>query len=332
MPSGAGNEGKAVNPDVTPGSPPVRGLKLRFLGTGAENADPSRAESSTLVSCGELRMLVDVGRGSIMRLAQSGVGVGEITAVLLTHLHLDHVAELPSLIRIGWTERAEPLRIIGPAGTHDMVSGIVGGAFRRSFRSDRAYLAWLDGGTGLADPPPLIVTDLEPDEQLEVAPLIVRAAKTEHGGSLFDLEDWVCLAYRIEHAGIAVAFSGDTGWSDDLVQLARDADLLAQNCYCSHHEASGVLDQIEAERFFATGSVAGRLAADAGVGHLVLTHFGLGADMNRALAEAAEHFPGQITLAADHMSVSLEPSNGRGARSHILVDPASDARGEASRG
>ena len=66
---------------------------MRFLGTGAENADPSRAESSTLVSCGELRMLVDVGRGSIMRLAQSGVGVGEITAVLLTHLHLDHVAE-----------------------------------------------------------------------------------------------------------------------------------------------------------------------------------------------------------------------------------------------
>ena len=100
-------------------------IEVTLLGTGSPIPDPERAGPSTLARAGDQMFLIDCGRGVLQRLAAAGYGANQLSALLLTHLHSDHIADLGDVIITRWvstfTPDAPPLPIIGPPGTVDGV-------------------------------------------------------------------------------------------------------------------------------------------------------------------------------------------------------------------
>ena len=116
-------QAQAVSPSPT-ATVPSDSLKVVLLGTGVgPPVNLQQYGASTLVEAGAQRFLFDCGRGATLRLAQAGVPIGSITRVFLTHLHSDHVLQLPDLLLTGWAggRRAVPLAVWGPAGTRAMM-------------------------------------------------------------------------------------------------------------------------------------------------------------------------------------------------------------------
>src|SRR5947209_4350490 len=113
-------------------------IEVTLLGTGSPMVDANRAGPSTLVRAGEQIFLVDCGRGVLQRAAAVGVGAAGITALLLTHLHSDHIGDLGDLLITRWittfTPEPSPLPIIGPPGTAEMVEATL-----KAFGHDIGY-------------------------------------------------------------------------------------------------------------------------------------------------------------------------------------------------
>ena len=121
-------------------------IAITLLGTGSPLPDPDRAGPATLVSSGSEHYLVDAGRGVLMRLAAVGLGAGRLSAVMLTHLHSDHITDLSDVITSRWVLSMEPspLRIIGPVGTRAVVDALLASlepdiGYRMAHHADLAY-------------------------------------------------------------------------------------------------------------------------------------------------------------------------------------------------
>lgn len=101
-----------------PGEPvPSGALRLTLLGTGTPNVNKAQVASSYLVELGDGQVfLFDVGTDSLQNLIASGVDRSRITKVFLTHLHSDHISDLPPLYAVGY--RTVPLEVWGPSGQH----------------------------------------------------------------------------------------------------------------------------------------------------------------------------------------------------------------------
>src|SRR6478735_233973 len=102
-------------------------IEVTLLGTGSPMVDPRRAGPSTLVRAGGQTFLVDCGRGVLMRAAAVGVGAANISAVLLTHLHSDHITDLSDVITTRWVMSftPAPLIVVGPVGTRQLVDDLL---------------------------------------------------------------------------------------------------------------------------------------------------------------------------------------------------------------
>jgi len=190
-------------------------IRVTLLGTGTPRPLMSRFGPSILVEAGREKIIVDAGRGAAQRIWQIGVSYGDITAVLLTHLHSDHVVGLPDLWLTGWlvgrTDR--PLELWGPAGTTEMASHLEAAfAFDRAIRvsDDRAVAA---GGR-------IAAHDVGEQVVFERNGVKVTAFLVDHGVVK------PALGYRIDHAGHSVVLSGDTRESPNLIRIARGTDLL----------------------------------------------------------------------------------------------------------
>src|SRR6185436_9804957 len=100
-------------------------IEITLLGTGSPMVDAKRAGPATLVRAGDGLFLVDCGRGVLQRAAAIGVGAANLTALLLTHLHSDHIADLGDVLITRWVSSFDPnpvpLPIIGPPGTAEVV-------------------------------------------------------------------------------------------------------------------------------------------------------------------------------------------------------------------
>ena len=135
-------------------------LAITLLGTGSPIPSPDRAGPATLISAGvgehAEHYLVDAGRGVLMRLAAIGLGARNLNAVLLTHLHSDHITDLNDVITTRWvmTFTPTPLTIVGPVGTRVVVDHILA-----SLAPDIGYrIAHHDD---LTEPPPVTVVEVE---------------------------------------------------------------------------------------------------------------------------------------------------------------------------
>jgi ribonuclease Z len=210
-------QAQAVSPSPT-ATVPSDSLKVVLLGTGVgPPVNLQQYGASTLVEAGAQRFLFDCGRGATLRLAQAGVPIGSITRVFLTHLHSDHVLQLPDLLLTGWAggRRAVPLAVWGPAGTRAMMDHL-----QQAFAFD-------------------IHTRRDVDEHLPAAGITVVSHEVTTDGVVFT-EDGVTVTaflvdhgpvqpafgYRVEYRGRSVVLSGDTRVSENLVRHAQGADVL----------------------------------------------------------------------------------------------------------
>lgn len=196
------------------------------------------------------------------------------------------------------------VRIIGPPDTEAIVTQLLEGPFAKSFAADQAYDRWRHGAD--ASLPRVEAQDTTSGSLLDFGRWTLRAGEVEHGQELLGIADWWhCLGYRIDADGKTLVVSGDSTYTPGLVELARDADVLVQACPWADSEVVDERDAAEAERFFASAGIAGRIAADANVGKLVLTHFGPTTRVGEMEGDARLSYEGPIVIGEDLLAITL---------------------------
>jgi ribonuclease BN (tRNA processing enzyme) len=304
--------GHAAAPAVaarTAGAPAP--LELIVLGSGGPAA-LGRASSSYLVLLdGQPRILVDAGPGSFARLGEAHVSLDALDIVLLTHLHVDHAAELPGFVKARAVSAAQPIRfdVYGPSGS----AAHEGSA---AFPSTSRFIELMFGADGafaylkdFSAPVSFKVTDLpepgsdshDPRAILRAPPLVISAIGGHHG-------DAPAIIYRIDYRGRSVVFSGDVDAHGlaALERIAQGVDLLVFHAV--------VLDPPGSPQILYTlhtpPAAIGALAGRARIGALLLSHLSPAVDAARAQVSAsiARQYHGSVKFADDGMRVAVAAS------------------------
>lgn len=252
------------------------GVWLQVLGSGGPELIRGRASSAYLVwQDGKARVLVDLGAGSMLRFQQSGARIEDLEVVLLSHLHVDHSADIPALVKAAYfSDRTRDLPIHGPSGNALMpdtaaflrsLLGEPGGAFR--------YLAgYLGSDEAFRLLPQVVPADGRARHVAVDQPGLRLTAVPVHHGAI------PSLAWRVDIGGRSLAFSGDmNGDNGTLPDLAAGVDVLVA------HNAIPEGEKGVARNLHMPPSVIGDIAAAAGVRRLVLSH-----RMKRTLGREAE--------------------------------------------
>ena len=192
-------------------------LKIVLLGTGVgPPVNLQQFGASTLIEAGSMRLLFDCGRGSTLRLAQMGVPLGSINRVFLTHLHSDHVVQLPDLLLTGWVGggRNVPLEVWGPEGTRDMLDHLQQAfAFDIHMRRDVDEKAPGDGIQVMSH-------DVKEGVVFDQQGVKVTAFLVDHSPVA------PAFGYRVDYRGHSAVLSGDTRVSENLIRHAQGVDVL----------------------------------------------------------------------------------------------------------
>jgi ribonuclease BN (tRNA processing enzyme) len=286
------------------------------LGTsGGPQVRPERAQIANALQVGGAIYLFDVGNDVQRQMARAGLAERDVRAIFLSHHHLDHIADLGPLLWTRWTFGGGPLRVIGPVGTRELVEGLI----------DAAGPVTLAGYPTAGPVKPTlrdlvtveeIETDLSAPKQvyadgiLSVSAIGVAHYQTAPSVPLEHMPQAV--AFRAEGGGRSIAYTGDSGPDERLALIAQGADLLVSEVV--------ELDAITMllERGFGKGAASvaegmavnhltparvGRIAADAKVAQVVLTHFvpvpeQVG-DQGIYAREIAKDYAGPVRLAQD---------------------------------
>ena len=254
---------------------------LTILGSGTSVPSPGRRASAYTILAEDTQILMDCGSGALGSLVNAGGSLADLTGVLLSHLHLDHTADLVSLLfalkNPAGPRRTSPLPIWGPSGTAQHLEALKG-----------VYEEWIE-------PPDceVMVMELQPGHPLEVGPLAITPYEVEH------LDQ--SLAFRVERQGASICYSGDTGPCAGLEAAAKGVDVLICECaLLEDEEAPGHL----------TATEVGRVAELAGVGQVILTHLYERVVETDPVQRVKEHFDGPIWLGQDGMSLALDSEGG----------------------
>lgn len=241
-----------------PSSPPSDAIVITLLGTGNPRPTLERFGPAILVEAGQEKILIDAGRGSTIRLFECGNArlLSGITAVLLTHLHSDHVVGLPDVWLTGWIfGRTSALEIYGPAGTTALAGGLQQ-AYAFDVRTRRDVDERLSAGGVVMRP-----RDVAPGPVYSRGGVRVTAFAVDHRPLA------PAYGYRIEYAGRVVVFSGDTRYAPSVIDAARGADVLVHEVVSPEVERRRTqVDATATERIIAhhtTPEDAGRVFAAA---------------------------------------------------------------------
>jgi ribonuclease BN (tRNA processing enzyme) len=271
--------------------------RLVLLGTaGGPRPSPVRAAPAQAIRVGDRTYLVDCGDGVGRQLALAGIPLRTIRAVFITHQHSDHNTGYGPLLSNGWTQWEPVVEVFGPPPM------------------ERMTRLWFE----------MNAFDLElrvRDEERRPLPAMIRAHDVVSDGEVFR-DDRVTvraahnnhppiehsLAYRFDTADRSIVISGDTTYAGSVVALAKGADVLVHEVYDRSYVEGGKGPYTAAIRrhivaTHASAEDVGRVAAAAGVGMVVLTHFvpndGAGIADEAWTAGVRKHFSGPVVAARD---------------------------------
>ena len=253
-------------------------MRLTTVGTGTAAPSAGRVQSGHLIETDGVRLLLDCGSGIATRLADIGAPWSEITHLAISHFHADHVVDIPTLLyawRYGQLPpRAEPLHIIGPAGTLQLLS-----RFAAIFGDGLLSLGY-----------PLSVREVAPGDRIPLGDdASLSCTKVPHTTE--------SVAYSIEARGRRIVYTGDTGPDEALGAWASGCDVLLAEC--SLPDTLAIATHL-------TPTQCGALGAAANPGMLVLTHFYPPVEAVDIRGEVGVRFSGPVALATDGWSLDLE--------------------------
>ena len=241
-------------------------VELQILGSGGPELDDGRASSSYLVWLdGKARALVDLGPGSSVNFGQAGARLEDISAVMLTHLHVDHSADLPAFVKGAFfTQRQNDLTLLGPADNDLMPS--MEQFVSRLFSNEGAF-SYL---SNYVDPKQRsafklkaksVGLDLKEVTYYPVGREMILSAIPVHHGPI------AAVAWRVDVVGCAITFSGDMNNDyQTLEKLALNSDILVM------HNAVPETAKGVAAHLHMTPSQIGQIAELAKVKQLVMSH------------------------------------------------------------
>jgi ribonuclease BN (tRNA processing enzyme) len=188
-------------------------MQLRFVGCGDAFGSGGRFNTCFHVTGESVNFLIDCGATSLPALKRLGIAREDIDLILITHFHGDHFAGLPFLLLDAqFTRRSRPLVIAGPEGIETRLKQVMEALFEHSSKTKQRF--------------ELSVVALQPKEPRTFGAVTVTPFPVVHGES-----GGPFLGYRIEAEGRVIAYSADTEWTDTLIPLGRDADLLIAEAY-----------------------------------------------------------------------------------------------------
>ena len=212
------NEGFHKNEDCEPGksdaSPAAtRKVRIRFLGTGDNFGSGGRLQACIHVDTGKSRFLIDCGASSLIAMKCAGIDSAVIDAILISHLHGDHFGGIPFFILDAQliSRRETPLVIAGPPGLRQRIRDAMEVFYPGSSRIDRKFS--------------IDFVEMAEGETTCVKDMSIFPVRVIHGSGAPPY------ALRIECAGKIIAYSGDTEWTDALLNVAAGADLFICESY-----------------------------------------------------------------------------------------------------
>lgn len=299
-------------------SAPQTGTRVITLGTlGGPTPRAHRAQSSNLLIINGAFYVVDAGDGVARRLAKAGVNLRDIGTIFITHHHDDHTAGLGTLLSLAWDQnRTKPINVYGPPQTEALVRAAV------QYYSISAEIRIADGGRSIPLARVFFGHDVGPGMIYQDDNIRVSAVENTHfafhkGAAAGKHRSY---AYRFETPDRVVVFTGDTGPSDAVTELAKGADLLVTSTASfeermqrmmasgqwqamSPSEQEGIKRQ--ATQGHMTLEDIGTMAARANVKTLVLSHLSARSDGSDDYTpwatEVKKYFPGQVFVAKDLM-------------------------------
>jgi ribonuclease BN (tRNA processing enzyme) len=286
------------------------------LGTmGGPIASATRSQPANLLVQGDAAYLIDSGDGTVGQLTKAGFRLQQVKAVFLSHLHIDHTGGLAAVMGLRYQSNVPgQLAIYGPPGTKQLVAGIV--ASLHPFMEAGYGLP----GTKRADPAGMFtVTEIDDGSKVALGDLVVTAAQNSHYSFVPGSDEdrrFRSLALRFDLPGRSIAYTGDTGPSKKVEQLARGADILFSEMIDLEatlaNERRANPDRPQAERDelrlhlvtqHLTPDEVGKLAARAQVKRLVVTHYVAGstgeAEKAQYLATIKKEYTGPAQVAND---------------------------------
>ena len=252
-------------------------MKITILGSGTCVPSLQRSACSVLIQLDKTVLLFDSGPGTMRRLLEAGVTIDQISYIFYSHLHPDHSGELvPFLFATKYPEsyrRRKPFTIVAAKGFAD---------FYEKLRL--AYGHSIELAPGLMN---IAELDNKDRDHLDCGLFDVDSLPMDHTET--------SLGFRITHAsGQSVVYSGDTDVCENLVTLARDADVLI--CECALPDELKVPGHL-------TPSLAGQIASRAGVRKLVLTHFYPECDTVDVAEQCRKTYQGPLVLGKDLLEI-----------------------------
>lgn len=276
-------------------------MRLTVLGSGSPEAYARRASSGYLLEIGADRILFDCGGGVFDNLLRSGRMPTDITHIVFSHLHSDHMMDYARLIHSAWDSGGAPVRVYGPAPIRQITDayfgrdGVMSHDLRARTELQPSQDVWVARGGTLPRPwPAPAVSEIVAGDEITGDGWRIQVCDVPHAQPVL-----MCLGFRVDHDGASFVYSGDSGPSPELEQLCQGADLLLHWCYRLDGDAA----QPMMAAMTPTPSETAALAARCGVGRLILTHFRVRMDAGdgpaRALAAMQAQFDGQVGIAED---------------------------------
>lgn len=255
------------------------GITVTILGSGTCVPSIKRSSCSVLMQVGASRLLFDTGPGTMRRLLETRTTIFDISHIFYSHFHPDHSGEfVPFIFATKYpdgSQRTTPLTAGGGLGFLDFYEGL-----------KSVYGQWIELAPGLLN---VLEFDNKRPDAHRFEDFAVHTAPVAHNEE--------SIAYRITSADRhSSVYTGDTDYTDTIIDLAKDSDLLI--CECAFPDRYRVKGHL-------TPSLAGDLATQANVRKLVLTHFYPQCDKEDIAAECRKTYAGPLVLAEDLMQFEV---------------------------
>jgi len=281
-------------------------MKLFLLGSGTPILDKQRqSTTSILIDIGFEKILFDTGRGVTAQMLKQDLHPSSVGTIFITHHHYDHICDLGEFLLSSWHNgRTDPILIFGPNGTSDIVDSLLNQVYSR----DIAFALFNE--VDVTDIRQIVkVKDVSPGLVFENDRWRVSAEYVDHGNSLgLSESEWPCYGYRFESHRRIITIGGDTVDCDGLQRLAKNAHVLVMSCYLADKEILSPAFERLANHIIASSRQVGKIANQAGVHKLLLTHFRKKSNelMMSLQEDVRSDFDGEILMGEDGMVVDVK--------------------------